>query len=300
MIRILLIVFFVLNLSSGVAFQADLYPSLDLEIPTPLPKCFRIPTQPFVIESARVPSRVGLDKIRASASGQFSESDLALMLMKLPTNKKILVVDLREESHGFINGLPVSWRLPHTTWTNVQKSLVQIEENERELCQQVAKLNKVIIDPQNKPLPIQVSRAYTEKELIKRYNLDYLRIPITENHKPSDAAVEQIMQLIQNQPEGLWLHIHCHGGRGRTTTFLLMYDMLKNGRQVSLDDIFLRHLLLGGTDLKKQLDLKIPRHVALYYRLQFLKQFYEYVTTNDINKVSWTTWSKAHPVKPPH
>ena len=47
--------------------------------------------------------------IIAIASAQFSEDELQKLRQKYP-NEKIVIVDLRQESHGFINGKPVSWR----------------------------------------------------------------------------------------------------------------------------------------------------------------------------------------------
>jgi hypothetical protein len=47
--------------------------------------------------------------INAISSAQFSEDELQKLRQKYP-NEKIVIVDLRQESHGFINGKPVSWR----------------------------------------------------------------------------------------------------------------------------------------------------------------------------------------------
>ena len=46
--------------------------------------------------------------------------------------------------------------------------------------------------------------------------------------------------------ESLRLHFHCAAGEGRSTTFLVMYDMMRNSTKVKLQDIFLRQYLLGG------------------------------------------------------
>ena len=44
-----------------------------------------------------------------SGSKQFSENGLTLMKESIDTNLPITIVDLRQESHGFVNGLPISW-----------------------------------------------------------------------------------------------------------------------------------------------------------------------------------------------
>lgn len=50
-----------------------------------------------------------LDKLNVSASQQFSEYNFSLLLEAIRTSLSITVVDLRQESHGFINEFAVSW-----------------------------------------------------------------------------------------------------------------------------------------------------------------------------------------------
>ena len=270
----------------------DIYPSLDLNFPTILPKNFRMPTDPFKEKADRLPTRMGLENLRASASGQFLNTSLVLMLNKLPQDKKVIVIDLREESHGYVNSWPIAWRLENSTWTNMGRTLEQIEQDESLRLAKIKQDKKVILDPYSKSMELNIWSATTEKELLKNFNLDYLRLPITENHAPTPACVDQIVELIRTLPADKWLHIHCHGGRGRTTTFLVMYDIMLNGHKVSLEDIMLRQKLLGGSDILKEPVYHDYRHVPLEARLLFLKKFYEYATKNDLSKVKYSTWLK--------
>src|SRR5258708_7019779 len=66
-------------------------------------------------------STVGLFELNASASGQFSQQGLEKILELIPSNH-ILLLDLREESHGFINGIAVSW-YSEKDWGNRGKNL---------------------------------------------------------------------------------------------------------------------------------------------------------------------------------
>ena len=62
------------------------------------------------------PTRQGLDSLHASASGQPSLAALKTLYDKiheLEPNAKIFMIDLRQESHGFANSLPVSWYVDH-------------------------------------------------------------------------------------------------------------------------------------------------------------------------------------------
>ena len=55
----------------------------------------------------------------------------------------------------------------------------------------------------------------------------YLRIHVTDHCAPSDAALFEFSRLpVSVDPKSSWVHFHCHGGDGRTTTFLALYDMV--------------------------------------------------------------------------
>ena len=58
----------------------------------------------------------------------------------------------------------------------------------------------------------------------------YVRIPVTDHCMPNPYAQERFVTLcryLYRQPDDqTWVHFHCHGGDGRTTTALAMYDMV--------------------------------------------------------------------------
>ncbi len=70
-------------------------------------------------------NRLGLETLSISGSAQFSREGLRQLQEKL-AGKKLLVVDLRQESHGFLNGWPVSWYADHD-WANLGKTLKEVE-----------------------------------------------------------------------------------------------------------------------------------------------------------------------------
>jgi hypothetical protein len=75
---------------------------------------------------------------------------------------------------------------------------------------------------------------------------------------------------------------------GRTTTFMAMYDMMKNSKKVSLEDIMERQELLGGVKLLKPVGGKESESQK---RSDFLRQFYQYTKENNDNfKTSWSQW----------
>ncbi len=51
----------------------------------------------------------GLDNLNISGSGQFTPPNLPLMLENIDTNLPIIDIDLRQESHGFVNDIAISF-----------------------------------------------------------------------------------------------------------------------------------------------------------------------------------------------
>ena len=74
--------------------------------------------------------------------------------------------------------------------------------------------------------------------------------------------------------------MHCPAGRGRTTTFLAMYDMMRNAVNVSFDDILARQAMIGGKDLTEPFAIGDWRYEHHFERLQFLMDFYNYCLEN--------------------
>src|SRR5262245_51198937 len=76
-----------------------------------LPVNFRTVQDPFAINSIEPPpSREGLDTLMASGSAQFSRKGLKAMRKKLSA-RRLAIVDLRQESHGHVNDLAISWHV---------------------------------------------------------------------------------------------------------------------------------------------------------------------------------------------
>src|SRR5262249_320118 len=49
--------------------------------------------------------------------------------------------------------------------------------------------------------------------------------PVTDHFPPFQMLEPFITLFTQIDPAKDWVHFHCHGGDGRTTTFLALYDM---------------------------------------------------------------------------
>jgi len=105
-----------------------------------LPRNFRMSTDEFKSypKNGVMPSRKGLDILRNSASSTFSETEFVNILKKLPTvPDKVYVIDLRGESHGYLNGTCVSWFAPPSNWGNDSRTLEQVKAIEQEQLQKL-------------------------------------------------------------------------------------------------------------------------------------------------------------------
>ncbi|HEV3033924.1 MAG TPA: hypothetical protein VGX72_03955 [Solirubrobacteraceae bacterium] len=162
-----------------------------------------------------------------------------------PTN--IFLVGLREETHGFLEGRAVSWYADND-FANVGQPLRWIMADEAcrlALVQQQPSTRVFAIETdsadnreQDRKKPtcyqdIAVAKAETEEMVSRGLGAEvgcpvtYVRIPVTDHCAPTQAALEQLRKDVWGKvSSNSWVHFHCHGGDGRTTTFLALYDML--------------------------------------------------------------------------
>src|SRR5437867_10804999 len=80
---------------------------IDLKLANALPRNFRTTDDPLKANNGETPATIGLSDLRASGSGEFTADNLKLLLAR--THGPVTVVDLRQETHIFVNHLPVSW-----------------------------------------------------------------------------------------------------------------------------------------------------------------------------------------------
>ncbi len=139
-----------------------------------------------------------------------------------------------------------------------------------------------------------------EEHVVKSQGFEYINLYQRRRDTPAGDMVDRLISLVQNLPEGSWLHLHCRGGKGRTTSLMVMIDILKNGRQVPLEDIVKRHHLLGGINL---FDTKVWKNGTytkdqLIRRKQFIEDFYKYVNDpQGYGRQSWVQWCETNNVK---
>lgn len=240
----------------------------------------------------REPAARGLDAVPASGSSQFSRQGLERIRAALP-GRKIVIVDLREESHGFLDGLPVSWLgednagnrgLSHREVERVEQTLLKALKREK-----TARVIRLAKKGEDRTLDLVVDEVQSEKKLCEKAGLAYVRIPVTDHERPSDEDVDRFLKLVR-KARGAHLHFHCKAGKGRTTTFMTMLDTLENARALSAEEIAYRQHRLGGSNLLEGVPDEGEEATAAA-RAAFLRRFHEYARANRAGfETSWSEW----------
>jgi len=237
----------------------------------------------------------------ASGSGQFSEAMLTAMLAQI-ADKEVFIIDLRQEPHGFIKGLPISWYPPKNN-LNEGLSFKQIDKREKLLLANIKKQKTIEAQEITKKVKgtvshgvwhtIKVLKVETEAELVSRYRLKYHRFYVLDHHFPSVEELDRFIGFVRSLPPKSWLHFHCRGGKGRSSTFMMLYDILQHAPSKSLSQILQQQKEIGSKDL-----FEIQPHLDKQWKLesrkarkQFLEKFYLYAKAqNGFAQTSWGTW----------
>lgn len=247
------------------------------------------------------PDLTGLEELKAAASAQFSEGQLNEIIKRInPNDSKIIVVDLRNEFHAFINGDPVSFFSQRNNSFNWNKTPEEIILSEEQLFNDLKEKTEININKLKKdkvkveyvdPKMVKIHEIKMEKDLVKKYGLDYARFFVRDHTQPPDRQIDDFVSFIRNLSPNTWLYFHCRGGVGRTTTFLAMYDIIANSDKVALEDIIQRQYYIGGSLLSKlpaNNSYKFNEHKV---RLKFIKKFYEYVVDPlGYREKTWSSW----------
>jgi hypothetical protein len=247
----------------------------------------------------RSPDTGGLAELACSGSAQFSAvgwEDLQARL-NVP-RERLYVIDLRQESHGFLNGAAVSW-YAQTNWGCVglsDEQALMLEGLRLTLLERSGHLQLGRVEDVKRGQPRLLTEwprhtVADEARLLDLPPGHYLRLPVTDHARPSDAAVERFIGLVQGLPPRAHLHFHCRGGKGRTSTFLALYDMLRHADRLSYDALLERQRRWSDYDLRKSADPASPKAPYIQERTRFLEHFYRYARAHPGGASrSWTQW----------
>lgn len=232
----------------------------------------------------------GIKDVYVSGSEEPSEkgwrSIAEYIAMRRPKiEQPAVVIDLRQESHGFLNGRAITL-VSNFNWLNLGKTNEQVtQDQENWLMSLRAKkiVNGILTLAQYRDKEfvhgksMAVSSVKNEEYYVHRWGFEYHRLYISDHRHPSDSEVDSFLNLVKSKPEKTWFHVHCRGGKGRTSTVLAMFDMLKNADKVSFDEIILRQASISPYynlfDIYRGEPELTPYYVK---RMEFLMRFYEF------------------------
>ncbi|HEY3998473.1 MAG TPA: hypothetical protein VGO93_06385 [Candidatus Xenobia bacterium] len=245
----------------------------------------------------------GLASVPMSGSAEFTTLGLTRLSETLQ-GKNVYVMDLREESHCFANGVPVSRFTPGNA-VNEARPLSWIMQDEYHFAGECQQAGRVAFKNEFHGaqetgwagVAMNVRQVATEQELVEGAGMHYNRYNVTDEHAPRPEVVDRFVEDVRNLPADAWLHFHCVGGKGRTTTFMAMFDMMHNAKGVSFEDILRRQKAMGGADLTNEHPLdNAERQAAVQQQHDFLKSFYQYCRSNEDGfMTSYSTWVSKQP-----
>jgi hypothetical protein len=233
-----------------------------------------------------------LPELGISGSSQFSELGLKAVKARLPA-KRVTIVDLRQEAHGFAGGMPVSWEAD-SNQANKGRAVGEVRADEAKRLAgltgrwrvDLTRLDATWSRRQTQVVPVKPGRTRTEEELAKSEGLAYVRFAVTDHTHPTDADVDRFVAF--RKGDASWMHFHCKAGIGRTTVFMAMADMMRNARSASAREIVGRQ---GGY---VKYDLENVRRETARARRDFLYRFHAYCVDQAPDfAVPWSVWSRG-------
>ena len=219
--------------------------------------------------------------LNISGSAQFTPDQIPNLKKSINKNN-ITIIDLRQESHGFVNDIAISFYSPYITLNDglntekvENKELSQIKTNSQlslydKFCKEIKKLT--------------VNSVSNEQADVTKNNMKYIRYAVRDGGTPTPIVVDSFVEFIKNKPTDEHVHFHCDAGDGRTTQFMIMYQIMFNDKGASLQEIENFQTNLGTVKFKFDKN-----------RQEFLQKFYDYVNENKSNNysTSYSQWIKA-------
>lgn len=258
-----------------------------------------------LIASAYNGNTSGISDLYISGSEAPSEKgwhDVADYILKRKPNgnNPVVVIDLRQESHGYLNGRTITL-VNDYNWINLGKNNEQSTVDQESWLDDLRtkrKINDILTISQYRTKnyadgkSMVVAAVKNEEYYVKKYGFEYHRLYVTDHRAPRDAEVDAFLNLVKSKPEKTWFHVHCRGGKGRTTTFLTMFDMIKNADKVSFEEIIERQASISPFYNMLTIYRNDPVLTPFYVkRVNFLMKFYEYSRQSLMGYTgTWSEW----------
>lgn len=214
------------------------------------------------------------ESLRIAGGGQPSKTTLAHLheQLSLSIDTPLWVIDLRQESHGYLNEDAVSWHGVANA-ANRGKAAESVERDEQQRLAEAIGTNVQAVpmghyDEAHIPYTFAegVTGFATERHIARKSGLGYVRIAATDMRWPEPQAIDDFVNFYRSLPkEHGWLYFHCQAGQGRTTTFMVLYEILERP-DCTADEAIAHQRALGGADLSSGARYEGICHFAQYVR----------------------------------
>lgn len=246
-----------------------------------------------------------------SGSRQPTAAELKKIIQKISSERTpdlIVIIDLRDEAHLYCDGEPIGWDYINNDAKGIVRMSEYNREAELEAAQRLQSAHKLELYTRNKNLKpphdlmsqqINPATIQTEEEIVSKLGAVYQRFPVTDHGVPKPELVDQFIMFVHNLPANTWLHVHCHGGKGRTSTFMAMYNLMyfaRNPSAMPKDYDAMNHPKLKTKEDRRTSDEQLKR-------ISFMKNFKLYVNAyaEAINEskapLLWTEWQKQREIQ---
>lgn len=146
-----------------------------------------------------------------------------------------------------------------------------------------------------------LAQLKTERQIIEDLGGHYF-VPLKDHRGwlNNQNFIDGLLRFFESIPEDSLVYIHCTHGKGRTTTFLVLYDIFRNGKKVPLKEITNRHYCLGRENV---VDTQLWANgtwtqKSLNARKHLVERFYDYMTDQQgYGHQSWAQWRTAEGIQ---
>ena len=215
---------------------------------------YRKCTKPVNLSKKTQEKEKDYKKLLISGSGQVPYDTYDLLYKDLkkeaPEGAEIYMVDLRQESHGYLDEYSVS--LHGKEHNDINEGLLSVQVILKELVDlysikgietKIYSTNRDVTGLKTKTICSE--NVNSERILSEDAGFKYIRFSAQDHHFPQDKTVDEFILFYKQLPKDSWLHFHCLAGRGRTSVFMIMYDLLKNP-DLSMKRAANRQHMIGG------------------------------------------------------
>ncbi len=201
----------------------------------------------------------------------------------------LYVVNLREDDGFYLNKQPINYYGMH-----IRNGNFRYHQSTKPRKKWLYSFRKWLHNAPQDIKDLNPADIETESQILDQQGIHYVKFDLARQHFASKwDFIDNAIALFESLPSNTWIHFHCAGGRGRTTTLMIMYDIFRNAKTTSLDDILSHHLCLGGENIQNI-------HVIpdgswskrnLVGRFRLLETFHKYMTSPDgYPHNTWFKW----------